>query len=164
MKCISLWQPWATLIAIGAKRFDTRSWETSYRGPLLIHAEKKMNGDLLEMCSDDPFLDALDRAGAYPTPGAPVERFLPLGAIIAVANLKAIYRVAERHTNHAVLSNGSEIMGPEYAFGDYAPGRFAWKLENIRRFPEPIPFKGAQGIFSVPPELVAEQLAKAVTV
>ncbi len=33
MKCISLIQPWATLIIHGAKRFETRSWRTPYRGP-----------------------------------------------------------------------------------------------------------------------------------
>lgn len=40
MKCISLWQPWATLLAIGAKRFETRSWRCGHRGPLAIHAAK----------------------------------------------------------------------------------------------------------------------------
>ncbi len=38
MKCISLIQPWATLIIHGAKRFETRGWRTLYRGPLTIHA------------------------------------------------------------------------------------------------------------------------------
>lgn len=38
MRCLSLWQPWATLVAIGAKHFETRSWLCHYRGPLAIHA------------------------------------------------------------------------------------------------------------------------------
>ncbi len=38
MKRLSLIQPWATLILSGAKRFETRSWRTPYRGPLAIHA------------------------------------------------------------------------------------------------------------------------------
>ena len=38
MKVLTLTQPWATLVAIGAKRIETRSWATKYRGPLLIHA------------------------------------------------------------------------------------------------------------------------------
>lgn len=33
MKAISLWQPWASAIAVGAKRVETRSWATKYRGP-----------------------------------------------------------------------------------------------------------------------------------
>lgn len=31
MKAISLWQPWASLMAVGAKRYETRSWGTLYR-------------------------------------------------------------------------------------------------------------------------------------
>src|SRR5690348_17556570 len=40
MKALTLTQPWASLVAIGAKRIETRSWSTSYRGPLAIHAAK----------------------------------------------------------------------------------------------------------------------------
>src|SRR3972149_12240119 len=40
MKAISLWQPWASLIAVGAKKYETRSWDTPYRGPLVICASK----------------------------------------------------------------------------------------------------------------------------
>ena len=42
MKAITLTQPWATLVAIGAKRIETRSWRTFYRGPLAIHAGKTL--------------------------------------------------------------------------------------------------------------------------
>src|ERR1700694_3122793 len=41
MKALSLWQPWASLIAMGLKEFETRHWATSYRGPLVIHAAKR---------------------------------------------------------------------------------------------------------------------------
>ena len=43
-KALSLWQPWATAIALGFKRIETRSWYTPYRGPLLIHAAKTREG------------------------------------------------------------------------------------------------------------------------
>ena len=33
MKAVTVRQPWATLIALGMKRFETRSWQTKYRGP-----------------------------------------------------------------------------------------------------------------------------------
>lgn len=39
-RAITLHQPWATLIALGYKTIETRSWSTRYRGPLLIHAAK----------------------------------------------------------------------------------------------------------------------------
>ncbi len=41
MKAITIWQPWASLIACGAKKFETRSWATNYRGPIAIHVAKK---------------------------------------------------------------------------------------------------------------------------
>jgi hypothetical protein len=34
MKTLTLHQPWATLVALGAKQIETRSWAASYRGPL----------------------------------------------------------------------------------------------------------------------------------
>lgn len=33
-------------------------------------------------------------------------------------------------------------------FGDFSPGRYAWKLENVRTI-EPFPVKGCQGLFEV---------------
>lgn len=41
MKAITVWQPWASLLACGAKRYETRGWATRYRGPIAIHAAVK---------------------------------------------------------------------------------------------------------------------------
>ena len=41
MKAITVIQPWASLLAEGAKLYETRSWKTNYRGEILIHAGKK---------------------------------------------------------------------------------------------------------------------------
>ena len=67
MKVLSLWQPWATLMAIGAKKIETRHWYTRYRGPLVIHAAKTLQGikecDLNREWGDptaDPFDDKAD--------------------------------------------------------------------------------------------------------
>ncbi|EOC1198838.1 ASCH domain-containing protein [Cronobacter sakazakii] len=38
MKAISIRQPWAWLIVNGHKDIENRSWNTKYRGPVLIHA------------------------------------------------------------------------------------------------------------------------------
>lgn len=40
MKAISLWPPYASFIVAGLKRIETRSWKTSYRGPIAIHQTK----------------------------------------------------------------------------------------------------------------------------
>lgn len=39
---------------------------------------------------------------------------------------------------------------PERAFGDYAPGRYAWLLANVRALPEPVPCRGYQQLWDVP--------------
>jgi len=42
MKAITIQQPWAEMIARGLKRVENRTWRTSHRGPLAIHAGKSM--------------------------------------------------------------------------------------------------------------------------
>jgi len=42
-----------------------------------------------------------------------------------------------------------ESILPEILFGDFSPGRFAWKLENVRPFAELVPVKGKQGFFKI---------------
>jgi hypothetical protein len=66
MKCISLHQPWASLVVVGAKRYETRHWSTAVRGQILIHAAKKWNRDLVETANSDPFFAALHLNGAWP--------------------------------------------------------------------------------------------------
>lgn len=41
VRVLSLHQPWASLVALGVKTIETRSWSTQYRGHLLIHAAKR---------------------------------------------------------------------------------------------------------------------------
>ena len=41
MKALSIMQPWAWLIVNGWKDLENRTWQTNYRGPLLIHASKQ---------------------------------------------------------------------------------------------------------------------------
>lgn len=36
--CLSMHQPWASLLVLGFKRFEGREWTSKYRGPLWIHA------------------------------------------------------------------------------------------------------------------------------
>ena len=53
MKALSIQQPWAHAILRSGKDIENRTWTTSYRGPLLIHAGKRYDdagpGDLVRM-------------------------------------------------------------------------------------------------------------------
>ncbi|HVT78326.1 MAG TPA: ASCH domain-containing protein [Acidimicrobiales bacterium] len=42
MKALTLHEPWATDVAEGRKRIETRGWSTRYRGPLAIHAARTL--------------------------------------------------------------------------------------------------------------------------
>ncbi len=48
MKVITIKQPWATLIAEGLKEYEFRTWNTKYRGDILIHAGKSIDKKAME--------------------------------------------------------------------------------------------------------------------
>jgi len=146
MKAITLWQPWATLVAIGAKRWETRSWAITYRGPLAIHAAAKWDPDVLEWLSG-PFeraphdvqliRESLDDHG-YRTFGD-----LPTGAVLAIVEATDCFPAEE------VAAVFGRLHAPyELAAGDFRPGRFAKHLEHVRSFPHPIPARGRQGLWN----------------
>ncbi|MBW3624085.1 MAG: ASCH domain-containing protein [Armatimonadetes bacterium] len=132
MKAITLHQPWASLVAVGAKRIETRSWATSYQGPLAIHASKSM--DFLGLCLEDPFDRVLINAGIETV------NDLPFGAIVAVCKLAACEKMTE-----PLIAMAPE---PERSFGHYEPGRWMWMLEDVRALPTPIPVRGMQGLWN----------------
>src|SRR5581483_12013186 len=82
MKCISLYQPWATLVACGQKRYETRSWSTAYRGALAIHAAKKWSEELAALCQTPPYREALAACG-FKSP-----HDLPRGVLLGVVTLR----------------------------------------------------------------------------
>lgn len=151
MKALSLTQPWASLVAIGAKRVETRSWSTTHRGTLAIHAAKGFPGWAKDACLDNTFAASL-MAG-----GITLVSQLPLGAIVAVVD---VLNVAP--TDHLNAELWAPFGSPEHRFGDYSPGRYAWLLGNVRRLATPVPCKGALGLWDVPSDALAavrEQLA-----
>ncbi|OZQ66094.1 2-oxoglutarate dehydrogenase E1 [Paenibacillus sp. VTT E-133280] len=145
MKAITIIQPWATLIALGEKRFETRSWSTKHRGPLAIHAGKKIDK---EACEVPEIKEALARHGY-------TGNNLPTGAVIATTNLERVYPI-NHHAEHLNLASSINEQGDieeifennEYAFGWYEEGLFAWKLDTLRRLTGPIPAKGQQGLWN----------------
>lgn len=145
MKVISLWQPWASLVATGAKRIETRSWSTKYRGPLAIHAAKTKNAEIDLMMHTRHV-----QGGLAPLVGKPLDptgsswlgvkgEHLPWGAIIAICNLVDCIPTDE-FTQRQIKF--------EQFFGDFTPGRFGWILEDIKPLAEPIPAKGMQGLWN----------------
>lgn len=148
MKALSLTQPWATLIAIGAKRIETRSWSTRYRGTIAIQAASRMPASAVALCYEDPFVRVLTAAG-YDR----VDQ-LPRGAIIAIVGIDEVFSTntidAEQRLPRALYH-----LPHEREFGDYSDDRFGWVLRDVERLREPIPCKGALGLWTVPPAIAA---------
>ena len=135
---LSLTQPWALLVVLGLKQWETRSWSTKFRGRVYIHAAKNFPGwakDYFNVHID--FRNALNPLG-YTSPTQ-----LPLGAIIGRVE---IVRVEQ---TYKVRDGLSRI---ELVFGDYSPGRFAFLMQNPVHFKTYIPAIGKLGFWKIPDE------------
>jgi len=140
VRAMSLHQPWASLVAHGLKKIETRGPRPSkrFRGPLLIHAAKKW---------DQAAWVRIQRA--HPNVLAPflgsTDPF-PLGAVVAVAEVMNICEMtAEWIAAQTPL---------ERAVGDWQPGRFGWWLCNVVRLDPAIRLVGRQGLWE--PKLASE--------
>lgn len=141
MKALTIWQPWASLIAWEEKHYETRGWATTYRGPLAIHASLRMTREQTTACWQPLFAKALIRHGLT----SPLD--LVLGRVVCCADLVEVVPVAHHLWPFCTLTQ------QETTFGDYGPGRFAWQLENVRVLPQPITVRGQQGLWNWPVEL-----------
>lgn len=165
MKALTIWQPWASLIACGAKRYETRSWPTKYRGPIAIHAAAKDPNKLPLQGKE-----ALERAVREEIDAGrcPEWCFMPTGAVIATAELVNVWHIVyhpgpnvdkARHIDIGAESMTEDKHDPHFGdyfvptdkeiiLGDWTPGRYAWELANVKALPEPIPVKGKQGLWN----------------
>lgn len=128
MKVISLTEPFATLIKEKKKKIETRSWKTTYRGEIYIHAsstrvpkEWKENKELMSLIEDE----------------------LSFGKIICKCNLVDCIEMTEEW-----IDKIKKEQPEEYVCGIYEKGRYAWILEKIEPLEEPITVKGHLGIWN----------------
>ncbi len=156
IRCLSLHQPWASLMAVGEKSIETRSWSTPYRGLVAIHAAKNL--DSLDLVDEEPFESALIRRG-YPTYKRYGQVFvkkhaLEFGAIVAVGLLTHVGKIYRLPDEARIAGKEFTVQSQEEAFGDYTPGRFAWIFHDVVRLAEPIPLRGQQGLWALDREVV----------
>lgn len=172
MKALSLTQPWATAIALGSKRVETRSWATRYRGLVAIHAAKGYRvGDLIYYGCCWNWCGALWATGKRLGDRQPLEDVLPFGAIVAVAKLVACRRtedftVGELDTPRRPAGAEPDVAQfyewTERQMGDFSPGRFGFALDAVIPLRAPVPCKGALGLWTVPRDvqLLVEEFAR----
>jgi activating signal cointegrator 1 len=131
IRLLSLWNPWALLMAIGHKVIETRGWRSPYRGLIAIHAAKSKEAmeDADEILRDAGILSEEDT-----TEGGTDWHF---GQIIAVVRLVDCVPTEEIR---------DKLGKKELELGNYSDGRFAWITTDLRRIKPGIPYTGAQGL------------------
>ncbi|MCO1599773.1 ASCH domain-containing protein [Desulfosporosinus nitroreducens] len=134
MKALTVWQPWATLIAERHKKIETRSWSTNIREAVAIHSAKKPFNEVKKLIH--PKSITVINNLLYPFS---LER-LPFGYILAVGNLVDCKLIDEVFL---------ETLDPiELLLGDYTLGRYAWIFEDVKHFKSPILANGSQGFWN----------------
>lgn len=157
MRAISLWEPWASLIRTGAKTWETRSWETKYRGRLLICASKAgiSKLELISYLSMWPF-----QGGLAPLIGKPLDLAAKTWPGIKMEHLnfgKAVAIVEILDCKPTGKMTQDEI-GTDRPFGNFETGRYGWKLNLLRKDFIPFPVKGSQGFFDVDDAVIEDAL------
>jgi hypothetical protein len=146
MMALTLTQPWASLVAIGAKQWETRSWPAKFRGQLAIHAAKGFTADDRRISTDHPlYREALSNLPF-------LHPFDVAGSVLAIADLTECRPTEEFFSVGSAgeaRKRGVIISAEEFAFGNFDEGRFAFKFENVRRV-TPIRCRGALNFWRLP--------------
>jgi len=130
MKAITLWEPWATFIALGHKKYETRHWQTRWRGNIAIHAARRWKPDQIR--EFNRLREQFTELSEYTIDD------LSFGCVVAACRLVDIHRTDDIRDDLSYL---------ERCVGNYDYGRYAWEMEIVRLPPEPIPARGQQGIW-----------------
>jgi len=123
MKVLTIKQPWAALIIEGYKKYEFRSWKTNYRGKMLIHAGLSLEKDMKK------------RFDTY-------NLNYDLGCIIGEAEITDCILVDEKFNKEL-----NDINPLVYAKSNHVE-KYAWKLENIKKYDKPIYVKGKLGLWN----------------
>ena len=147
MKAISIKQPWASLIIEGIKDIENRTWKTSFRGTVLVHATAKTAGipselltneqwDSLHYCIESPFWMFELMAGRYTN-----------SAIIGTVD------IVDCVVNHPNIwaEKTKPIDFDEFTFPRYEKPIYNWVLSNPVKFDEPmLNVKGKLSLWDYP--------------
>lgn len=123
MKALTIKEPWASLIIDGYKKYEFRSWKTKYRGKILVHAGLSVEKDMLKRFKD------------YKIDVKP-------GYILGEVTITDCILVDEKFNKEL-----REIDPIVYGRSNHVEN-YAWKIENVIKYDEPIPCKGKLGLWN----------------
>jgi predicted kinase len=121
---LSIRRPWAHLITAGHKQVENRTWSTSYRGPVAIHAGQRWDSAGTRLAAD------LGLAGFAEAADYPV-------GYLGVVELVDVHRAAG-------------CCAPWGQDGEDGEDVFHWVLEGARPFRMPVAGRGRLGLYAMP--------------
>lgn len=124
MKVLTIKQPYATLIMLGHKKYEFRSWKTNFRGELLIHAGQSIDKDAVKRTQE--FL--------------PEE--LPQGKILGKVKITDCIKCNKNLKDECMKQNPLV-----YAKSPVDEG-YAWKIEDVEVWDKQIEIKGKLGLWN----------------
>lgn len=124
MKVLTIKQPWTQLIVDGYKEYEFRSWQTKYRGKILLHAGLNLEKEVVDRFKD-------------------YNLQYTLGAIIGEAELVDCILVDDKFNEEL-----RQINPVVYGKSNHVE-KYAWKLENIVKYKKTIPCRGKLGLWNL---------------
>jgi activating signal cointegrator 1 len=166
MKAITLLQPWASLVALGIKRIETRSWRTSPLPLLAIHAaQMPPEGAALQLAQSAWVLTGLAAHGIASWEELPLGKILAIGELALCAKISTLLdgtplAYVDREDRASWFPDASTggrpwvfVPNQERFVGSYVQGHWAWLLREMVALREPIPALGKQKLWEwIPPE------------
>lgn len=136
LPALTLTEPWCSLMAEKYKLVETRSWQPrSYRGPVALHAASTLPHHLDDLCRQPYFYDALYRRHFQHGRWS-----FPTRHVLAIGMLEEV-----------LPTERMQVSEQERSFGNYAPGRYAWRFSTIYRLDVPIVARGSLSLWQWQP-------------
>jgi activating signal cointegrator 1 len=167
IRAITIHQPYATLLALGLKQYETRTWPTSHRGLLLIHASARQGWTNEALCESmlrherfGPALLGIKKTDPFAKfSKEQILELFPRKCVVGICDVTNCQKGPEIRDS---LGEDEQSVGDftqpytprRHSFGKVGPMVYAWRCENPKRFAKPIPWAGAQGIWIPTPELL----------
>ncbi len=123
MKVLTVKQPWATLLVLGLKEYEFRSWKTNYRGKVLIHAGESIDKEALDRFKELNL--------EYPTKKV-------VGEVVIEDCL-----LLDKELNRKIISENNIVYGTKEREG------YAWKVSHAKEIKSNKEVKGKLGLWNI---------------